>query len=171
MTVRPLAAALLATAALGLAACGGGDPEEPASASGGGTPAADEAEARQARVDFAQCMREHGVDFPDPGPEGGPVKIENLGSPEKVEAAQEACQRFLEKARPELSEAQQAEFKEKALEHARCMRDRGIDFPDPQFSADGGARIELERGRVDLEDPDFKAAQEECGEIMEAVRP
>jgi len=171
MTVRPLAAALLATAALGLAACGADDPEEPAGASSGGTPASEDAETRQARVDFAQCMREHGIDFPDPTTDGGPEKFEYRGSPEKMEAAQEACKQFMDKARPQMSEAQQAEFKEAALEHARCMRDHGIDFPDPQFSAEGGAEIRLERGKVDPEDPEFKAAQEECGKIMEAVRP
>ena len=170
MTVRPLAAALLATAALGLAACGD-DPEEPAGASSGGAPAADDAETRQARVDFAQCMREHGIDFPDPSADGGPVKIQSTGPPEKMEAAQEACKEFADKARPQLSEAQQAEFKEAALEHARCMRDHGIDFPDPQFSAEGGAQIRLERGKVDPDAPEFKAAQEECGNIMEEVRP
>ena len=171
MTVRPLAAALLAGAALGLAACGGADPEEPAGASSGAAPGADDAETRQARLDFAQCMREHGVDFPDPEPGGGPVKIEASGSPEKLEAAQEACKEFMDKARPQLTEAQQAEFKERALENARCMRDHGIDFPDPEFSADGGAQIRLERGRIDPDDPDFKAAQEACGGIMEAGRP
>ena len=170
MTVRPLAAALLATAALGLAACGGDDPED-AGASSGGAPAADDAEARQARVDFAQCMREHGIDFPDPGSDGGPVKFEYRGSPEKMEAAQEACKEFSDKARPQLSDEQQAEFKEAALEHARCMRDHGIDFPDPQFPAEGGAQIRLERGKVDPDDPEFKAAQEACGDIMEEVRP
>jgi len=171
MTVRPLAAALLATAALSSAACSADDPEEPAGASSGGTPASEDAETRQARVDFAECMRDHGIDFPDPSADGGPVKIENAGSPDKMEAAQEACKEFLDKARPQLSEEQQAEFKESALEHARCMRDHGIDFPDPEFSAEGGAQIRLERGKVDPEDPDFKAAQAECGKIMEEARP
>jgi hypothetical protein len=168
MTVRPLAAALLVAAALGLAACGGDDPE---AAADGGTPAVDDAEARQARADFAQCMREHGVDIPDPAPGGGPTKIEATGSPAKMEAAQEACGELLDEVRPQLSGEQQAEFKEAALAHARCMREHGIDFPDPQFSADGGARIQLERGRVDPDDPEFAAAQEECGDLMERVQP
>ena len=84
-------------------------------------------------------------------------------SPEEFEAASKACEKYRKDIRPELSEAEQAEFKEKALEHARCMREHGIDFPDPTFSADGGAQIRLERGKVDPEDPDFKAAEEACG--------
>ena len=46
------------------------------------------------------------------------------------------------------------------------MREHGIDFPDPTFSADGGAQIKLERGKVDPEDPDFKAAEKACGGDM-----
>jgi hypothetical protein len=72
---------------------------------------------------------------------------------------------------PELSEEQEQKFKDAALEHARCMRDHGIDFPDPTFSEGGGATIKLGKGSVDPNDPDFKAAEKECREIMEEVRP
>ena len=51
-------------------------------------------------LDFARCMREHGIDMPDPG-EGG--MIFNVGGPgedgsfdkDTFEAAQEACQDLL----------------------------------------------------------------------------
>ena len=163
MTVRPLAAALLAASALVVAACG----EE--SATPAASTASDEDKARQAQVKFAQCMREQGVDIPDPGADGGSeIRIgpDSGISPEEFETASKACEKYREGIRPELSEAEQAEFKEKALEHARCMREHGIDFPDPTFSAEGGAQIRLERGRLDPDDPEFKAAQEECGDLM-----
>jgi hypothetical protein len=48
---------LLAACALGLAACGG---EENAPAR------SPDAEMKQAELKFAQCMREQGVDMPDP---------------------------------------------------------------------------------------------------------
>jgi len=162
MDLRPLAAALLAVAALGVAACGGADPETPAA-----NAASEDDEVREAQVKFAECMREQGVDMPDPKTDG-PTKFKVGGdsgiSPEEFEDASEACEKYREDIRPNLSEEEQAEFKEQALEHARCMREHGIDFPDPKFSAEGGAEIELRRGSgVDPEDPEFQAAEKECG--------
>jgi ABC-type glycerol-3-phosphate transport system substrate-binding protein len=79
--VRGLRAAvrcLLVVAALSLAACGG-DEESPAAAAADGP----DAGTRQAMADFAECMRENGIDFPDPGSgERGTVRID--GSPEKM---------------------------------------------------------------------------------------
>ncbi len=166
MTVRPFAAALLAVAALGVAACGGDEKEASGS---GGEPAAqtDQEKTRAAAVKFAECMRENGVEkFPDPAADGGTriaVGPESGIDPQEFEAASKACEEFREDIKPQLSEGDQAEFKERALEHARCMREHGIDMPDPEFSGDGGVTTKLEKGRVDPEDPDFKAAQEECG--------
>jgi hypothetical protein len=155
--------ALLAVAALSLAACGGDD-ETPAAAAADGP----DASTRQAMADFAECMRENGIDFPDPGSgERGAVRID--GSPEKLREAEEACADERAKIKPpELSDEQRAEFKEAALAHARCMREHGIEnFPDPQYNADGGASIMFGPGSgVDPDDPDFKAAQEDCeGEL------
>jgi hypothetical protein len=156
--------ALLAVAALSLAACGGDEASSAAAGAGG-----PDASTRQAMADFAECMRENGIDFPDPGSgeRGRAVRIQ--GSPDKMRKAEEACAEYREKITPpELSDEQRAEFKEAALAHARCMRAHGIEkFPDPQFNADGGASIQFGPGAgIDLEDPDFKAAQEECqGEL------
>jgi hypothetical protein len=122
---------------------------------------------RESAVKFAQCMRENGVEkFPDPDPNGGTRIAVGPGSgidPDEFEAASKKCEEFREDIRPELSEAEQAEFKEKALEHARCMREHGIDFPDPEFSGDGKVTQRLEKGRVDPNDADFQAAEKECG--------
>jgi len=167
MTVRPLAAALLAAAALGIAACGD-DAEDPAA-----NAASSEDKTRQAQLEFAECMREQGVDFPDPKADGGiEVQVKSKAEGEAFQAASEACKEFREAARPELSEADQQEFKERALEHARCMREHGIDMPDPEFSAEGGARMRLDRASgVDPESPEFQAAQEECGSDMKMGKP
>src|SRR5215216_6348463 len=165
MTLRPLAAALLAVAALGVAACGD-DAETPTA-----NAAADDDKVRQAQVKFAECMRENGVDMPDPKAEGGKSLFKVGGdsgiSPEEFEKASKACEKYREGIRPNLSEEEQAEFKEKALEHARCMREHGIDMPDPTFNADGGAEVRIgpgsSGGRLDPEDPEFQAAEKECG--------
>jgi hypothetical protein len=163
MTLRPLAAALLACAALGVAACGD-DTETPTAA---GATSSEDDNAREAQVKFAECMRENGVDIPDPKPgeRGTRIRVgpDSGISPEEFEEASKECEQYREDIRPELSEEEQAEFKERALEHARCMREHGIDFPDPTFSADGGAQIRIGKGRVDPEDPEFQAAEKECG--------
>jgi hypothetical protein len=157
----------VAALSLSIAACGGNDEQE---SGGGGTNTAaqsDQEKVRDAAVKFAQCMRENGVEnFPDPDANGGTriqVGPESGIEPEDMEAAQKECEHLQEDIRPQMSEADQTEFKEKALEHARCMREHGIDFPDPQFSGEGKVTMAFKKGEVDPDDPDFKAAQEECG--------
>jgi hypothetical protein len=164
MIVRPLAALAAATAAFGVAACGG-DPSPNASAGDR------EAQARRAALDYARCMRAHGVDMPDPqfNTDGGGLRITQQGGPgskvppERMRAADNACQHIRDRMKPPtLSDAQKEDFRKAALANARCMRAHGIDFPDPQFDANGGARIELGKGRVDPSSPAFQAAQKAC---------
>jgi hypothetical protein len=157
--------ALLAVAGCSLAACGGDD----------GTPAAGAERpgqsTRQAMADFAQCMRENGVDVPDPGSgERGSVRVE--GDPEDLREAEEACAEYREEIKPpDLSDEQSEELKQAALAHARCMREQGIDFPDPQFGADGGAMVQIGPGSgIDFEDPDFREAQEACRDELPELR-
>jgi hypothetical protein len=161
--IRPLAATALAAGALALVACGGG--EEP-SGSGGKS---DREEARNAALEYAQCMREHGVDMPDPQFQG--VGIMQRGPDENtsratVEKAEDACKEIREAMKPSEppSEAEQKEMQDAALAHARCMRDHGIEkFPDPTFSAEGGMQLRIDKGSgIDPNDDDFKKAQAAC---------
>ena len=158
-----LIAAVAAT--VSLAACGGDDPT-----------AADNREAanRQALLDFARCMREHGVDMPDPQFEGGRItqRAFPAGDPETVREAEQACAKYREKVKPpELSDAEKEQLRKAALEHARCMREHGIDMPDPQFDESGGARIQIRRGSgVDPNDPKFREAEEACRDKMPQIR-
>jgi hypothetical protein len=145
-------------AVFALAACG---EDEPAGANA-------ESKNRDAALKFAECMREHGVDMADPGTGG--KQVLKVGpnedtTPEEMEEAQKACEKYQPEP-PELSEEEQQEMREAALEHARCMRENGIeDFPDPTFDEDGGAEIRLGKG-LDPEDPDFQEAQEACEDKM-----
>jgi hypothetical protein len=161
--LRSLAVVPLAALALGLAACG----EDAAPADSQSS----KEKLQQAELKFAQCMREQGIDFPDPQQgRRGLVKVGEDSSPEEIRAAEKACEEFRKDIKPpELSEEQKQEFKDAALAHARCMREHGIDFPDPTFSADGGAQIRLSKGRVDPEDADFKAAEKECADKLPAI--
>ncbi|MDQ3294694.1 MAG: hypothetical protein M3527_09650, partial [Actinomycetota bacterium] len=68
---------------------------------------------------------------------------------EEMEAAQEACQPIMEEARgslPPMDPEEQEEMRRNALEFSECMREHGIDFPDPVFNDDGGVSISLGGG-------------------------
>ena len=115
-------------------------------------------------LDFARCMRENGVDMPDPQFNGGRVTIGGGRA-----AIRTRCGRPRRRARstasqikpPEISPEKKAEFKKGALANARCMREHGIDMPDPTFDENGGARIKLGRG-INPESAKFKEAQKAC---------
>jgi hypothetical protein len=165
--IRPLAAAVITTSALALAACGGDDPS-------GESPAASREQMRDAALQYARCMREHGVDMPDPKPgqAGVQLSLPKGTSEAEVDAADKACRKYLEKVKPQqMSEEQQKEFRDAALAQARCMREHGIDMPDPTFGPNGQATIKLgsKNGsgpRIDPESERFKAAQEACKKLM-----
>ena len=150
-------------AVVALAACGGSAQQQP-----------DRAKLRDAALKFARCMREHGVDVPDPKFSGGgmtvfggPAGKGDVPSPTILRKAQAACQHFMAGARPpSLSPAERAKVREQALANARCMRQHGVDFPDPQFGPDGGARIRLDANKIDPTSPLFKRAQEACKSTM-----
>lgn len=123
-------------------ACGseGGDGDGVASVSEGDS-AAEAADRQGADQDggtdedkmraFAKCMREHGVDVPDPEPGGGiAVPAEKAdGSGSKTKGAHEACKELLpnggEPPKPT------AEDLDEMREQAKCLREHGLDVPDP----------------------------------------
>jgi hypothetical protein len=157
--IRPLVGAVLTTSALALVACGDD--------SAGAESAADRDKAmKDAQIAFARCMREHGIDMDDPRPgqRGIQLAVPDGVSPEKAQAANEACKKYLDKIKPpELSDEQQKEARDAALAHSRCMREHGVDFPDPKFGENGEATIQIDRGSgIDPEDPKFQKAEKEC---------
>jgi hypothetical protein len=164
MKIVSLLVAVAATASL--VACGAEkeDPSQPASAQ------TQEAKNRKAMLDFARCMRENGVDMPDPQFNGGRVTQRMKGdpkNPEKTQAAEKACEKYRAQIKaPEMSASEKEEFKKAALANARCMREHGIDdFPDPQFDEDGGAQIRIDKS-LNPEGAKFQAAQKACEKTM-----
>jgi hypothetical protein len=162
MTRALLTLAALAAAAV-LAACGA---ETPASSSGGTGPEGPDAKTKKAMLAYAKCMREHGIDMPDPqfsAEGGGAIMRQRAGkaTPEQQREAQEACKKYQEQVKPpELTAEQKEEFKKAALANAKCMRDHGVDVPDPQFGEDGGVRMKIEGKGLD--DAKVAAAAEAC---------
>jgi hypothetical protein len=174
-----------------LSACGGSAPAARVASlaqgpSGGGTTTTttgttSEADAQQAMLDFAQCMREHGIDMPDPqfgengqasftvGAEGAPA------DKAKLDAAQAACQSYLDKVKSNAPPPDPAKIeaeKQKLLDFAQCMRDHGIDFPDPQISTDGGGlQVQMGGPGVDPNAPGFKDANDACAAQVGLPQP
>lgn len=196
MVMRALLALLVAGT---LAACGGGGggaddqvatlgddeassaDEESSSGDADGDGEVSDAEREDAMLEFTECMREHGVDMPDPGASGGAGEV-IIGGPageargskadgQEFEEAHTACEPILEDAfgdRPQMSPEEQAEMQDNMLAFTECMREHGIDMPDPEFSEDGGGfSIKVDDaggggGGPDPSDPDFEDAQEAC---------
>jgi hypothetical protein len=156
------------------AACRSGE-EAPGVASAGGVPVAGvpspgAATDRDAALrDFAQCMRDNGVDLPDPQPGGrtggayGTLLRDN--SP-LVREAFAACRSRLPnggeppRLDPEKMETYRA--------FAGCMRDNGVPMPDP--APDGSLQGAL-IGTIDPNDPVLQAAVAACRDLLAGLLP
>jgi hypothetical protein len=146
-------------AALSLAACGGGGDSTASSGS------SSRESFREAQLAFAKCMRENGVDIPDPKPGQRGFQVIGPGPGEdsaKSREALEKCQKHLDSFEPpELTKEQQAALRDNALAQSRCMRSKGIDIPDPQFDSRGRVTIRPPKN-VNPMDPKVRDAFEEC---------
>jgi len=107
---------------------------EPAAATTQATPKDRDA----AMLAHARCMREHGVDVPDPKPgEGERITIGKGDDETKVDEAMKACEGIVEDLGVKPSKEELDKQFDMALKFAKCMREHGIDMPDPQREGDG----------------------------------
>jgi hypothetical protein len=188
------AIALAGVFSFALAACDGGEDGGGVATLGGGGDEAAAASAspsvdpEDALAEFAECMRENGVeDFPDPqiaddggiivgGPVGGGEPGEGAAGDvdrETLDAAMRECQPLLPQGEGpgQISEEDRAAFQDAMIEYARCMRDNGIEeFPDPEFTGDGGILQEIGEG-IDPNSDEFREADEACRDLLEDTRP
>ena len=150
------ALAVVPLLALGSAACGGGK-----------NPAAKAAASRSSDLDamrkFAQCMRQNGVDMPDPTENGGRVIMKAKGKidMDRMKAAQEKCRHFQPNGGKPMKPNPEQLAKMRAM--AKCMREHGVDMPDP--NDDGSVMIKKGEGKglnIDPDSPTFKAADKAC---------
>ena len=174
-----------------VAACGGGGGEAPGVAtletaappapSASVAPAGGEDASRQAFLDYARCMRENGIDFPDPrfDAEGRFMVAANaaalvgldLGSDE-YRAANSACQGTLQGLAISSTPAEQAELRDALVEFAGCMRENGIEMPDPKIAPDGNPIIFGPDGMVEAIDIDgtvFRTAMGACRDALLSI--
>jgi hypothetical protein len=188
MTRYPLILAAVA-GALTLGACG--------AANNNGAPSASrEDKAFEGALKFSRCMRQHGVDMPDPkrvgnggisisGPSGGPGKVRfkrGVADP-KMKTAEAACQKYMNfgGGGPAMDPAQQARMQDAFFAYARCMRGKGVNMPDPKVSSHGvemkvqggpgtvGSGTGPGPGGPGPESPVFKAADTACHHFLAQV--
>ncbi|WP_051833592.1 hypothetical protein [Streptomyces katrae] len=131
------------------------DSTENNASSGGGSGTASGADADKA-LKTRKCLREHGMDAPDPEPGQDPRGM-TLGSgsedPEALKKAFDACG-LQAPGTGQMSQEQ----KDKALKWAKCMRDNGVNIPDPEFNGSAMSATQIPEGQEKA----FEQAQKKC---------
>ena len=162
-------ATVLAPIVLLAAACGSSSHNSSSASSSGDHQSP--AQARQAAVRFAGCMRSHGVsNFPDStAPGGGPkwnfddIPGVNPSSP-SFQAAYTACKHLLPGGGPNAALQAQRQRQQRAglLAFAQCMRRHGITrFPDPNGQGELTRQMGTAAG-IDLHAPSVAADARAC---------
>jgi hypothetical protein len=166
------ACALAGLVALGIAACGSSSSSNTtASAGSGGTGTTSGSARYEARLNLAKCLRAHGVNVPDPSPNGGPAGgggggglFRQVQSNPNFQAASQACQQYVRQAFPfaNLSPAQRAQFQQALVKFAQCMRAHNVNVPDPTASTGGGFGILRQIPTSERNSPAFQSALQSC---------
>jgi hypothetical protein len=164
-TARRLAIAAIAAAALlTLSACGGNEGEGVASAGGEKTAAQPAETEKGASLDpdaqalvFAGCVRENGVDMPDPAPgQQGLVDafraVSGNYDQATLEQALAACQDLM----PQYAQ-EHPTGDDWMLELAECLREQGLDVSDNPFQ-------DAHSGAIDVNE--FTKAMEVCRDVL-----
>jgi hypothetical protein len=163
--MRKLPIPTLLVTALVLGGCAGGLSGCSRDGSGGaagaaatsGLPAGPSAEDAEHFRQFAQCMREHGVQVADPEPGRGFAIPTPRDDDPAVGVALDSCSQLL----PNGGEPPQPSPEEldDLLRFARCMREHGVDIPDP----DSKGRIHIDNpGGNELDTPARQEAAQAC---------
>lgn len=176
--------ALVVLLSLGAAACSTGisndvaslDPV--ASTAVGSIDAPESVDAEQAMLAITQCLRDGGIDVGDPiidnngNPQLPPFSFQTGGpgndvDPEAemkaMEAVMTVCQHHLDGVVFDGTEqGNMAEVEDTFVAYAECMRNHGIDMPDPDFSA--GGIVDL--GTMDAGGNTYEAAHADCKDVF-----
>lgn len=167
----PLAAAAAGALVLMLSACGGGSGASSEVASLGGdngsssaTESTVAADSQQQWIDFAQCMRDNGIDMQDPTFDAdgnvqggfGPDSGLDLRS-DDTRTAMDACSDLLPAGGPGGQggpEFDRTGIQEAFTSFTACLRDEGLDVDDIDFAAGpGGDRPDGPPAGGDIPEP------------------
>ena len=165
-------ACLVLGAGVALSGCASRDDGGVATADGGSAQPAQSAQASASasqdasdqRLQLTRCLREQGIDIPDQGagaPSPGSIDFQS----DKFQKAMDACRQYLPAnggmgPGGTMTADQQAQF----LELAACMREQGVDFPDPKFDSDGHLQFQGLLGSINPSDPKVREAFQSCSQ-------
>ena len=139
----------------------------------------------EALLAFTACMREEGIDLPDPELDAaGNLKLVSFmatagaaaaeaGGTEALREAATACRSHLVGVALRFASVDRTEMQDRLLAYAGCMREHGYDLPDPDFSGGGpGMRGPFPGlGLGVLDDPAFQEANESCQGVFAGLVP
>jgi hypothetical protein len=176
-----LAVAVMA-AGVAVAGCGG------SSGTSSSTAASSNAARETAFLNYAQCMRQHGVAVSDPtvGANGivrlpRPTQFQNGQTPTsaqlaQVQQARSACQSTLKGITFGFNPSSNPQFQAALLKYAQCMRSNGFNMPDPNFNSTLGTGTSSTPGSsrgpfggINRNDPTFQKANTACRSILQSA--
>lgn len=108
-------------------------------------------------VKMRQCLRENGIDVPDPEPGQDPrgMTIGGDADPQKMQEAMKKC--GMSTGTGAGKEPTQEE-KDKELEWIRCMRENGVALKDPEYNGGMKSATEIPKGQEKA----FEEAVKKC---------
>jgi hypothetical protein len=153
--MRLLRIGLLLVALLFATACGSDGADDAPS---------QDSETQQLLLKYAQCMRDNGVSMPDPveGEAGSLYEGVDQNST-AFQSADAVCGPILQGVvdeRESQNDEDQAQQQEELLALAKCLRDNGIDVPDPVPGTEKPFGDSLDRT-----DPAVAQALEKCAQV------
>ncbi|MBX6767341.1 MAG: hypothetical protein IRY90_09355 [Actinomadura rubrobrunea] len=142
-------------------------------ASAGGSATAVKASASPSRsldpddamLEFARCMRANGINVPDPkdgDPKGIRLAVKGVDR-DRLQDAMEKCRPYLV-AGGRIPDLKDPKVRDQYTELAQCMRQQGIDVPDP----DSNGSFRLPKGKIDRSRLD--KAREACKHLLPGAR-
>jgi hypothetical protein len=125
---------------------------------------------------FSECMRDGGIDFPDPVVDADGnvgfdlLAMRDLGEMDQseLEAAFEPCAPLLASVSFGFERLFETEFQDDLVAFSACMRENGFDMLDPDFSALTSTG-QLYPEELDPNDPDFEPAFEACQDTLPGI--
>ena len=140
-----------------------------------------EAEVEAAFIAFSQCLRDEGLDVVDPtfdgrvnpqlptfsagvSPDATPEQLADFKAEmARWEDAHEACRHHFDGIVFLAPDSEfDTEMEAATLEYAACMRENGVDMPDPVFTGSGV----IDFGAVDATGDDYEAADKICRSVF-----
>ncbi|MFG2622159.1 hypothetical protein ACGFXC_31530 [Streptomyces sp. NPDC048507] len=130
----------------------GGSGGTSSASGGGGAGGADADNALKVR----KCLRDHGIDAPDPEPGQDPrgMTLGGGADPQKMGEAMKACGMQA----PGSGKEPTQEEKDKELRWIQCMRKNGVELKDPTYNGGMKSATEIPKGQEKA----FEEAQKKC---------